>query len=169
MTIAAAGPPANLFERPGIVAEVMVESPLWRRLPQAEATIRTAIAAAARNERVAAGELAIVLCDDAMIRGLNRDWRGIDKPTDVLSFPSHDPKSGLGDIIIAFETLAADAAAQKKPFDRHLAHIVVHGFLHLLGYDHEEDRAADEMERREVDILAQLAIADPYARCEIDD
>jgi probable rRNA maturation factor len=80
----------------------------------------------------------------------------------VLSFPTTDPRAGLGDIIIAFETAARDAKAQQTPLDHHLAHLTVHGFLHLLGYDHEDADEADSMERLETAILAQLGIADPY-------
>ncbi len=155
----AAATPAN---DPAI--DIMVDSPLWQECPDAETIIRAALAAAARATAREDAELAVVLTDDAAIRVLNRNWRKIDKPTDVLSFPTADPRAGLGDIIIAFETTARDAEEQATPLDHHVAHLAVHGFLHLLGYDHETADEADAMERLETAILAQLGIADPYGR-----
>ncbi len=113
------------------------------------------------------GEVSVVLTDDAAIRRLNRDWRHIDKPTNVLSFPAAVLENGapeplLGDIVIAYETVARESAEEHKPFLHHLAHLAVHGFLHLMGYDHETDSQADAMEGLERDILAGLGIADPY-------
>jgi probable rRNA maturation factor len=114
-----------------------------------------------------ASELSIVLTDDAEQRILNRDWRGIDKTTNVLSFPQIEPfgqVSGLlGDIILARETLVKEADEQGVSFDDHFTHLVVHGFLHLLGYDHIEDADALVMEGLETQILASLGVADPYA------
>ena len=118
-----------------------------------------------------------MLGNDSAIRALNRDWRGKDAPTNVLSFPVPGPPSGqrrgrgkrtspspyIGDIVIAYETVAREAKAEDKPFGHHLAHLAVHGFLHLHGYDHENDRDAQKMERLERRILARLAIPDPYA------
>src|SRR5262249_40827786 len=96
---------------------------------------------------------------------LNRTWRGKNEPTNVLAFPMRrraKPQRLLGDIVIAYETLAREAAAEHKPFSHHLAHLAVHGFLHLCGYDHETNRQAAAMERLEVAILARLQIPDPY-------
>lgn len=143
-----------------------VQSSLWEQLPEAEDTVRTAIAAAAGFEP-AAGEMSVILTDDAAIQTLNRDWRKIDKPTNVLSFPAAAPKIAgvpalLGDVIVAYETLAREADEEEKPVLHHLAHLVVHGYLHLLGYDHETDSEADAMEGLERQILAHLNIADPY-------
>lgn len=115
-------------------------------------------------------ELSVVLADDALVRRLNRTYRGKDKPTNVLSFAlteSEDPdREGgptiLGDVVLAHETLVREAAEQAKPLESHFAHLVVHGVLHLLGYDHEEDADADEMEALEVEVLAGLDIANPY-------
>ncbi len=105
------------------------------------------------------------------LRGLNRDWRGIDKPTNVLAFPADDavsvgaaggPPRQLGDVILGYETVAAEARAQGKPTAAHLSHLVVHGVLHLLGFDHQTDAEAADMEAAEVAILAGLGLPDPY-------
>jgi probable rRNA maturation factor len=112
-------------------------------------------------------ELSMVLTDDAEQRVLNRDWRGIDQSTNVLSFPQIEPfapVSGLlGDIILARETLVREAAEMQVSFEDHFTHLVVHGFLHLLGYDHMDDDEALAMESLETQILASLGVADPYA------
>ena len=114
-------------------------------------------------------ELSIVFTDDENIRQLNAQWRGKDQPTNVLSFPAFPVTKGaplppmLGDIVLAFETVGREARDEGKTFDAHLLHLVIHGFLHLLGYDHEGEREAEEMERLERRILARLAIPDPYA------
>jgi probable rRNA maturation factor len=114
-----------------------------------------------------AAELSLVLTDDAEQQVLNRDWRGIDKATNVLSFPQIEPfapVSGLlGDIILARETLEREAAEQGVSLEDHFTHLVVHGFLHLLGYDHMDDDEALAMEGLETQILASLGVADPYA------
>lgn len=117
-------------------------------------------------------ELSIVLADDPFVQTLNRDYRGKDAPTNVLSFafgddedePEGDPDAPvlLGDVILSYDTLLREANEQGKPFAHHLAHLVVHGVLHLLGYDHIEDAEADEMEGLETAILARLTIPDPY-------
>ena len=114
-------------------------------------------------------ELSLVFTDNAKVQGLNAKWRGKDKPTNVLSFPSIALKPGdtpppvLGDIILAFETVSEEAIAENKTFENHISHLLLHGFLHLLGYDHESDDDADLMEGIETRILAALAIPDPYA------
>lgn len=146
--------------------DVIVEDGAWDS--SAEATVRRALTEAA----VATGSdfkdrmLAVLLTDDASIRRLNAQWRHIDKPTNVLSFPpgSHQPGpvTSLGDIAIAYETTAREATEEGKPFADHLAHLAVHGFLHLLGYDHGTDAAADQMEGLERAILARLGVPDPY-------
>lgn len=114
-----------------------------------------------------AAELSVVLTGDAEQRGLNRDWRGIDKSTNVLSFPQiepHAPVSGLlGDIVLARETVEREAEDEGKTVADHVAHLVVHGFLHILGYDHLAEDEALEMEGLETQILSTLGIADPYA------
>jgi len=133
--------------------DIQVGSPLWAAEPGAEDTVRAAIAAAAQALPVAAGEVSVLLADDAAIRALNRDWRGIDQPTNVLSFPAARGGALLGDIAIAYETLARECADEDRVFLHHLAHLAVHGFLHLMGYDHETDAQADEMETLELRIL----------------
>ena len=151
--------------------EIAIESELWAAVPAAEEIVRRAITAAADVVRAlpaASGEVSVVLTDDAAVRALNRQWRDIDKPTNVLSFPATVPRSAngmprlLGDIALAYETTAREAAAEHKPMAHHLAHLAVHGFLHLLGYDHDSGEAADEMERLEAKILARLDVPDPY-------
>ncbi|ARJ66360.1 rRNA maturation RNase YbeY [Magnetospirillum sp. ME-1] len=116
-------------------------------------------------------ELSIVLADDETVRGLNRDWRGKDQPTNVLSFASLDDEDApivpgapllLGDVILAYETCAAEAQEQGKELADHFSHLVVHGVLHLLGYDHMDEEEAAEMEALETTLLAALGIPDPY-------
>lgn len=149
--------------------EIIVRSPRWRRRPTAITVVKRAISAAAKAASTPAAELAIVLTDDSTIRALNRQWRGKNAPTNVLSFPASGadrPRSSspyIGDIVIAYETTAREAGAEDKPFSHHLAHLAIHGFLHLLGYDHDNDRHADKMERLERRILACLDVPDPYA------
>jgi probable rRNA maturation factor len=151
---------------------IVNNQPVWSDQPEAEDAVRCAIAAAASRTNTT-GEVCVVLTDDAAVRELNRTWRKIDKPTNVLSFPSRNIGSDaasavLGDIVIAYETTAAEAAAQNKPFLHHLNHLTVHGFLHLLGYDHEEDVQAEEMERLEREILLTLGVDDPYLTADIE-
>jgi probable rRNA maturation factor len=135
-----------------------------------DAIAETAIRAAldkSEAEMAGVAEVSVVLTDDAEQRELNKQWRGIDKSTNVLSFPQLEPfspVSGLvGDIILAEETLRREAEEMGITFEAHFTHLVVHGFLHLLGYDHIEDEDAEEMEGLETEILAGLGIADPYA------
>lgn len=145
--------------------DIVVESPLWRDEPDAAAVIGRAIGAAAEMTDAGADrELAVMLCDDAAMRDLNGRWRGRPEPTNVLSFPAVAGTGTRGDIAIAYETTAREAHAEGKPFGDHLSHLAVHGFLHLLGYDHESDAEAAAMERLEVAILARLGITDPYAK-----
>ncbi len=115
-------------------------------------------------------EISVVLMSDAQIRELNRDHRGMDKPTNVLSFPLNEPhailENTLGDIILALEIIQREAKAQEKSFETHLTHLVLHGFLHLIGYDHENDDDAEEMEALEILILSELGIKNPYENRE---
>jgi probable rRNA maturation factor len=159
------------------VTDVLVTAACWQAESDAEAVIQRAIAAAAETVEADVGdaELAVMLTDDDGIRTLNANWRGIDKPTNVLSFPALQPSSDggaddaprlLGDIAIAYETTRKEADGEDKPFDHHLSHLAVHGFLHLIGYDHETDDDAEVMEALETEILAQLGIPDPYGNRE---
>jgi probable rRNA maturation factor len=154
--------------RPALRIDVLVVSELWKKAGQAPSIVRRAVTRAAAATRSTRGtELAIVLTDDSAIRLLNRDWRGIDAATNVLSFPakhavSEELGEHLGDIVLAFETIAREARGERKPFAHHVAHLAVHGFLHLVGYDHQDDEDATEMERAEREILRELAIPDPY-------
>jgi len=151
--------------RPAPTVEILVESELWKGRRGVRPLLRRAIAEAARALSTGPGELAIVLTDDSAIRKLNRTWRGKDEPTNVLAFPAQpqaSPQRLIGDIVIAYETLAREAAAERKSFVHHLAHLAVHGFLHLCGHDHETDKEAAVMERLEVTVLARLRIANPY-------
>ena len=156
------------------ITEILVVADCWQAEPDAEATIERAIAAAAGlvDTDVGETELAVMLTDDEGIQTLNRNWRGFDKPTNVLSFlalqPSgprrdDDPPRMLGDIAIAYETTRREADEEHKPFSHHLSHLAVHGFLHLIGHDHERDQEAETMEALEREILSQLGIPDPYA------
>ena len=113
-------------------------------------------------------ELSLVFTDDANIRTINAKWRHIDKATNVLSFPAFSIQPGqrpgpiLGDIVIARETVQREAQEENKSFDDHLSHLIVHGLLHLTGYDHQNDEEAEQMESLERKILASLGISDPY-------
>ena len=174
--------PSRRQDARGPAVDVVIASTRWSKAPQAAKLVRRTIAAAA-PARARAAELSVILTSNRAIGALNRQWRGQDKPTNVLSFPA--PKQAtkrpskraatrgaprhLGDIVIAYETAAAEARAERKPFDHHLAHLAVHGFLHLLGYDHESDSEASAMERRERIILSRLGVPDPYAARDADD
>jgi probable rRNA maturation factor len=149
--------------------DISVPSHLWDRLPRARGLARETIAACvAETEMHEGAEVSLCLADDARLHTLNSRWRGIDKPTNVLSFPSAAPDGlgaapTLGDIALAFETLEREAEDLGVPLADHYRHLVAHGFLHLIGYDHETDKAAERMEALETRILARLGVADPYA------
>jgi len=153
--------------------EVTVEAEAWRKaVTDPDDLCRRAVAAVLAGDGAVSGtrvEVSVLLTDDAQVRTLNRTWRGKDSPTNVLSFPSepgHPSQPGLpvllGDIAVALETTRREAEAEGKPAADHLTHLVVHGTLHLLGWDHEADEAAERMEALETEILAGLGIADPY-------
>jgi probable rRNA maturation factor len=160
--------------------DVMVASVLWKSRHNAKALVQRAIATAASAVSTAGCEVAIVLTDDSAIRTLNRNWRQKNAATNVLSFPVREnlprplpraekprAKIGrvprlLGDIVIAYETTEREARAERKPFAHHLTHLAVHGFLHLVGYDHVADEEAEAMEGLETAILARLGVPDPY-------
>ena len=170
--------------KPGPTVDILVNCPLWRSERGIRTVLRHAIAEAGlatRNQ----GDLAIVLSGDEAVRALNRDWRREDQPTNVLSFPAVRRSGGpstrrhgaskngsgavvpdghrcLGDIVIAYETAAREAKAEHKPLRYHVAHLAVHGFLHLVGYDHQDDKEAATMESLEIAVLARIGIPNPY-------
>jgi probable rRNA maturation factor len=144
-------------------------------VPSVAAVVERAAEAAfaAVPEAPAQAEISIALVDDDAIRALNRDFRGKDQPTNVLSFPAPPlnipgAPALLGDIAVAYQTTAAEAAAEAKSIAAHLSHLIVHGVLHLVGYDHIDPEDAELMEAMERDILAALGIADPYAARDAD-
>jgi probable rRNA maturation factor len=148
--------------------DVLVEAAQWNEHRGLKPLLRRAVAVAAAELSTSAAELAIVLTDDSAVRQLNRKWRGIDAPTNVLSFPVEAPAGVpdasplLGDVVLGYQTVAREARRDRKPFAHHVAHLAVHGFLHLCGYDHETVGDAETMEQLERDILRRLAIPDPY-------
>ncbi len=143
--------------------ESLVEDEGWfDDLPGLEALVGDCLAAAANAEPVFDREIALLFCDDAAIKELNSRFRGKDRPTNVLSFPSGQDKGFLGDIAIARETCVAEAADKNIPLRAHAAHLIIHGMLHLIGYDHESEDEARIMERRETEILRAMGVADPY-------
>jgi probable rRNA maturation factor len=176
----------------GVAADIVVRSPLWAAERRAKAVVRRALAATCTAVPTVPSEVAVLLADDADVRALNRTWRGKDERTNVLSFPVDPAPAArrppgrprertavgsarpahrrstvaaprlLGDIVIAYETTAREAVVEGKPFDHHLAHLVVHGFLHLAGYDHETDAEAEAMEALEAAVLARLKVPNPY-------
>ena len=160
----------------GLNVDVLVDSDHWQDASAAKAVVRRALKQAATALSTKSAGLAIVLTDDAAMRRLNRNWRGIDAPTNVLSFATtypddrhqrprldnHPVANHLGDIVLAYETVKREARREGKLFDHHLAHLAVHGFLHLVGYDHANDAQARRMETAERAILRDLAVPDPY-------
>jgi probable rRNA maturation factor len=163
-------PPGRRAGAPEI--DIQVASPLWAAQPLAEQTVRAAIAAArtARDAHNADGEVSVLLADDAAVRTLNRDWRSTDKPTNVLSFPAAKETGGklLGDIALAYETLARECADEQRDFLHHLTHLTVHGFLHLIGYDHQTEQQAGEMEGLESRIMRSMNMPDPYLARDLE-
>jgi probable rRNA maturation factor len=161
---ARANKPRTGRTRASVKIDIRVESDLWKRKPDIKTVARRAIVKAATMVALPKCELSVLLTDDPTIRTINTDWRGVNAPTNVLSFPA--PGGGdrpfIGDIVLAYETIAAEARAERKPFAHHFAHLAVHGFLHLLGYDHIRKKDAEIMEDAERGILRQLRIPDPY-------
>ena len=161
-----------------IAIEVTAPCAAWERwCPDAEELVRAAACLAVTNGvREAAilssarSELTVVLADDAEQQRLNREWRGVNRPTNVLAFPAWDPRGPLpedapmllGDVVLACETVAREAVEQHKTVADHLSHLVVHGVLHLLGYDHATEPEAAAMESIEKAVLANLGVVDPY-------
>ena len=166
----------NPNSSPKITIDVITEARRWEtEIPELAEVCRLAANAAfdACGAQIGWAEASIMLADNARLQLLNRAYRDIDEPTDVLSFPgleiagsfspgTHIRPVLLGDIVVAYESAAAEAAAQGKELRNHLSHLVVHGMLHLLGYDHLKEVEANEMEHLEVRILEKLGISDPY-------
>ena len=161
---------------PALDVDVVVEDDRWNAL-DLEALAAQAVGATLAHRGLSGGEVVILACDDARIAALNADFRGKPRPTNVLSWPSEElgaeadgaeplapEDEPLGDIAIAWETCAAEADAAGIAMSQHVTHLIVHAVLHLLGHDHERDGDAALMEGREVEILAQLGLPDPYTR-----
>lgn len=162
---------------PELDIQISVENDLWgdedSLLSAAEKVLGCAASYLATHEKQPFPphpvEVSLVFTDDESVREINAEWRGKDKPTNVLSFPAFPVTPGkkpgpmLGDIVIAHETVEREAIELEKPFEEHLTHLMVHGFLHLFGYDHMENNEAEKMEALETRILAELGLSDPYA------
>jgi len=152
-----------------VTIDVEIDDDGWTRaMPDVQSLVEraaeTALAGAGQ-----AGEVAVLLTDDAAVRDLNARFRGQDKPTNVLSFPApENPEGLLGDLALALGVMVREAAEQGKPLAHHLQHLVIHGVLHLIGYDHETDGDAERMESLERQLLAGLGVPDPYAGDEGD-
>lgn len=159
---------------------IQLQATRWKTLlrPYCK-TVRLACQAAIESSKIAAipcqWEMAVVLADDDFIRGLNKTYRGFDKPTNVLSFPSIENMETnakrvskgansfeLGDVVLALETVEREALEQQKTFKNHALHLLVHGTLHLLGYDHIDDKDARKMEKLEIEVLKKLGLSNPY-------
>lgn len=147
-----------------MMLDLRIEDDAWGTAVDAEALCLRALGAAAEVGKIA-GEVAVLLTDDTELHALNKTWRGKDKPTDVLSFPAGPEDAPfLGDIAIAFGVASRDAVEQGKPLHDHLAHLLVHGYLHLVGHDHMNDTDAHEMEALERAALASIGLPDPYSQ-----
>ncbi len=150
--------------------EVAVGAEAWlAAVTDPEQLCRRVIAAVLAGEAGEPVEVSVLLADDATVARLNRDYRGKDRPTNVLSFPADAPPCAdmdqprlLGDVVVAFETTMREAESAERPLADHLTHLLVHGTLHLCGFDHEAEDDAERMEAREVEVLATLGVADPY-------
>jgi probable rRNA maturation factor len=146
------------------VIEIEIEAPAWTAaLPEAAALAHAAALAALAQDGAEDEGVVLLLTDDAAVQELNARFRDKDKPTNVLSFPApHNPERHLGDVALAYGVCVREAAEQGKPLAHHLQHLVAHGVLHLLGYDHMSDDEAEAMEGLERVVLAGLGVPDPY-------
>jgi probable rRNA maturation factor len=151
--------------------DIEIEDPAWTQAePAAEALALAAARAALASEGAEGEGVTLLLTDDATVSELNARFRDQDKPTNVLSFPApHNPERFLGDVALAYGVCAREAAEQGKPLAHHLQHLVAHGVLHLLGYDHISDDEAQAMEGLERVVLAGLGVPDPYSAGEGED
>lgn len=153
-----------------VIIDVAVEAAGWPPADELNARVARAFAASVCTGRFAyhpGSELSLLFTDDATVRDLNKKWRDQDMPTNVLSFPGGNERGPvygplLGDIVFALETVVREAKEGEKPFENHLSHLIVHGILHLFGYDHQIEEDAEQMENLERRILAKLNIPDPY-------
>jgi probable rRNA maturation factor len=148
---------------------VLILDERWAEIGDCESLARRSVEAAfSAVGEVPSGdvEISVALADDVAVQALNRDWRGKDHPTNVLSFPAPRTRAPgprpLGDIALAYETVARESRDHSKPFADHAVHLLVHGTLHLLGYDHECESDATVMEALEIEALARIGLADPY-------
>jgi probable rRNA maturation factor len=159
------------------VFDLRISSALWKPAKRWRAVVARAldVCTAEFGSQMADREISILLCDDEEMRVLNRNWRGMDKPTNVLSFPSspesvgaplHAAGAPLGDIAIAWETVVRESESEDKTVEDHVTHLTIHGVLHLIGFDHETSDDAERMEGTERRLLARLGIADPYKSAE---
>jgi probable rRNA maturation factor len=150
--------------KPQLDIEVVRQAEAWTRAKIGDELLTRAAEAvfASAHGQTGPCEAAILLTNDAEMQALNREWRGKDAPTNVLSFASGGADGRLGDIVLAYETVEGEAKEQDIAIADHAVHLVVHGILHLLGYDHEQEDEAAKMEALETEILATLGIADPY-------
>ncbi|MGZ9096710.1 MAG: rRNA maturation RNase YbeY [Micavibrio sp.] len=170
-----------------INVDISIETPSWESAcPDYESLVQKAIDAVFTQSPVARDllqkgiepDISVVLADDAAVQTLNRDYRNKDKPTNVLSFAQLDSEAGwiapdqpgpcaLGDLVLAYETVLRESQEGEKPFESHFIHLIVHGTLHLLGYDHIDDVEAETMESLEIQILKSMYIENPYKNLEI--
>ena len=155
--------------------EIQIDEDGWTSLDKVEDLCKIAVQRACietKQKFMQGAELCILLTNDTEICKLNKQWRGLDKPTNVLSFPAVSPEKlakspMLGDIALGFQTVEKEAINDQKTIENHLTHLIIHGFLHILGYDHEIDEDATIMEALEIRILENLNIANPYADCDL--
>ncbi|MFN0191568.1 MAG: rRNA maturation RNase YbeY [Aestuariivirga sp.] len=139
---------------------IATEDKGWDAIPDLEELATRAVTAAMPKESEA--EVSLLFAGDAQVAELNQRWRGKQGPTNVLSFPAPKGMEALGDIVLASGVVTREASEQRKSFADHTTHLIVHGVLHLLGFDHQSDSEAQEMEAREIVILEELGITNPY-------
>jgi probable rRNA maturation factor len=159
-------------DSPSFTVDISINDPAWEKLDFnvveiAEITVRETLFCAEFSPEKGS-EVSILLANDDLIRTLNREYRGKDKPTNVLSFPTEEEGHGapLGDIILSLQTITEEAENQLKLLKDHFMHLLVHGTLHLMGHDHEDDEQADDMENMEIWVLQRLGVKNPYLRLD---